>query len=327
MYTLKSLQIAFSGLLEKETARIAASQPANLYLPIQYTFDMGGKRLRPIMVLMACDLFGGKIEDSMYAALGIETFHNFTLLHDDIMDRASLRRNRKTVHKKYNENIAILSGDAMSNLAYQYLLKTESPALQEIMVLFAGTAMEVCEGQQLDMDYENSLSVSIDDYLKMIRLKTAVLIACSLKTGALIGRASSQDAGHLYEFGIHLGLAFQLNDDLLDVYADQDKFGKKTGGDIVSNKKTFLLLKALELASPEQKKEILYWMTVKDFNPDEKVASVKKIYSKINIRQVTVDTIDHYHRQALDELELVEIEACRKEELLLLTKKMMNREK
>ncbi len=327
MYTLKSLQTAFDSLLEKEAALIAGSQPANLYLPIQYTFDMGGKRLRPIMVLMACDLFGGKIEDAMYAALGIETFHNFTLLHDDIMDRASLRRNRKTVHEKYNENIAILSGDAMSNLAYQYLLKTESPALREILILFAKTATEVCEGQQFDMDYENNLSVSIDDYLKMIRLKTAVLIACSLKTGAFIGHASPQDADHLYEFGIQLGLAFQLKDDLLDVYADQDKFGKKTGGDIVSNKKTFLLLKALELASPEQKKEILHWMTATDFNPDEKVAAVKKIYSEINIRQITVETMDGYHRKALGKLERIAIGANRKEELLALAKRMMNREK
>lgn len=326
MYRLKSLQTVFAGLLEKEAAQMGASRPANLYLPIQYTFGMGGKRLRPMMVLMACDLLGGKIEDAMYAALGIETFHNFTLLHDDIMDQASMRRNRETVHKKYNENIAILSGDAMSNLAYHYILKTESPALHEILSLFTKTAIQVCEGQQLDMDYEDSLSVSIDDYLKMIRMKTAVLIACSLKTGALIGHASPQDAGHLYEFGIHLGMAFQLKDDLLDVYADQDKFGKKTGGDIISNKKTFLLLKALELASPEQKKEILHWMTAKDFDPDEKVASVKRIYSEINIRQITADTMDHYHLKALDELGSVTTDANRKEELLLLTKKMMNRE-
>lgn len=327
VHTLKSLQTAFSALLEKETARIAASQPANLYLPIQYTFDMGGKRLRPIMVLMACDLFGGKIENAMYAALGIETFHNFTLLHDDIMDRSSLRRNRKTVHKKYNENIAILSGDTMSNLAYQYLLKTESPALREIMTLFAKTAIEVCEGQQLDMDYENSMSVSIDDYLKMIRLKTAVLIACSLKTGALIGQASSQDADHLYEFGIQLGMAFQLKDDLLDVYSDQESFGKKTGGDIVSNKKTFLLLKSLELASPEQAREIRHWITAKDFNPDEKVAAVKKIYSEINIRQITVEAMAGYHQKAVDELDQVAIDANRKDELLVLAKRIMNREK
>jgi geranylgeranyl diphosphate synthase type II len=327
MYALKTLQAAFASLLEKEAAQIGTFLPANLYQPIQYTFSMGGKRLRPVMVLMACDLFGGNIEEALYAALGIETFHNFTLLHDDIMDQASLRRNRETVHKKYNENIAILSGDAMSNLAFRYLLRTESDARYEILCLFAKTAAEIYEGQQYDMDFEESMTVSIDDYLKMIRLKTAVLIACSLKTGALIGHASPQDASHLYEFGIHLGLAFQLHDDLLDVYADQDKFGKKTGGDIVSNKKTFLLLKALELASSEQKKELLVWISGNDFDPDEKIASVKRIYTQVNIQQITLDMMGHYYRKAISELEIIAIDAPRKEELLLLAKKMMKREK
>ena len=326
MYSIKSLQTAFAGLLEKEAEQLGTARPANLYQPIQYTFNMGGKRLRPVMVLMACDLFGGQIEEAMYTALGLETFHNFTLLHDDIMDRASLRRNRKTVHKKYNENIAILSGDAMSNLAYHYMLKTKSPALHEILSLFTQTAIQVCEGQQFDMDYEDSLSVSIADYLEMIRMKTAVLIACSLKTGALIGNASPQNADHIYEFGINLGLAFQLRDDLLDVYADQDTFGKKTGGDIVSNKKTFLLLKTLELAGPEQKKELLSLITTKNFDPGEKITSVKKIYDEINIRQITVGLMDSYYRKAILEMEAVEVEASRKQELLLLAGKMMKRE-
>jgi geranylgeranyl diphosphate synthase type II len=327
MYSLKSLQTAIATLLEKEAGQIGIAEPANLYQPIRYTLEMDGKRLRPVMVLMACDLFGGNIEEAMYPALGIELFHNFTLLHDDIMDKASLRRNRETVHKKYSENIAILSGDAMSNLAYKYLLKTQSPALFEIISLFTETALQICEGQQLDMDYENSLSVSIDDYLKMIRLKTAVLMACSLKTGALIGNASPQDASHIYNFGINLGLAFQLQDDLLDAYADQEKFGKKTGGDIVSNKKTFLLLKTLELASPEQKKELLFRIADKNFNPDEKVTSVKKIYDEINIQQITRNIVDSYYRKAMTELETIAIESARKEELLLLAKKMMQREK
>lgn len=327
MYSLKSLQNVFVSQLEKEAERIGAAEPANLYRPVQYTLSMEGKRLRPVMVLMACDLFGGRIESAMYAALGIEIFHNFTLLHDDIMDKASMRRNMPTVHEKYSDHVAILSGDAMSNLAYQYLLQTKSPAFHEIVSLFAKTATEVCEGQQLDMDYENSPVVSIDDYLKMIRLKTAVLIACSLRTGALIGNASPQDARHMYDFGINLGLAFQLQDDLLDVYASQDKFGKKTGGDIVANKKTFLLLKTLELASPEQKKELLSWIASKDFNPDEKIASVKKIYTEINIRQITGEVMDSYYRKAITELEIIAVEEGRKTELLLLAKKIMGREK
>jgi geranylgeranyl diphosphate synthase type II len=327
MHSLKSLKNAFTCRLEQEAERIGSTEPANLYQPIQYTLNMGGKRLRPVMVLMACDLFGGSIEAAMPAALGIEIFHNFTLLHDDIMDKAAVRRNMPTVHEKYSGNIAILSGDAMSNLAYQYLLQTKSPALPEIIGLFAKTATEVCEGQQFDMDYEESLIVSINDYLNMIRLKTAVLIACSLKTGAMIGNASPENARILYDFGINLGLAFQLQDDLLDVYADQDTFGKKIGGDIVANKKTFLLLKALELATPVQKKELLYRITAKDFNPEEKIATVKQLYTEINIRQITGEVTDNYYRKAITGLETIPVEQARKEELFLLAQKIMKRKK
>lgn len=327
MYTLKSLQNIFISRLEEEAEQIGNTKPANLYQPIQYTLGMGGKRLRPVMILMACDLFGESIETAMNAAMAIELFHNFTLLHDDIMDKATMRRNRPTVHKKFGENIAILSGDAMSNLAYQYLLKTESPALHKIVTLFAKTATEVCEGQQLDMDYENNRIVSISDYLEMIRLKTAVLMACSLKTGALIGNASHQDASYLYNFGIRLGLAFQLQDDLLDVYADQDQFGKKTGGDILANKKTFLLLKSLDLASPGQRNELLYWINAKDFNPDEKIALVKRIYTELHIDQITSEAINSYYRDAMAELDLVAVETGKKEQLLILAQKLMKRKK
>ncbi len=327
MYSLKSLQKIFTDRLEEEASQIGNRQPANLYQPVQYTLNMGGKRLRPVMVLMTCDLFGGNIEAGMNAALGIELFHNFTLLHDDIMDKAAMRRNRPTVHKKFNTNIAILSGDAMSNLAYLYLLKSEVPALHEVASLFSETAIEVCEGQQLDMDFEGRRDVSISDYLKMIRQKTAVLFACSFKAGALIGNAPPRDASLMYNFGINLGLAFQLQDDLLDVYADQDHFGKKTGSDILANKKTFLLLKSLELASPSQKKELFYWIDAKDFNPDEKIASVKKIYDEINISQITNEIMDFYYRRAIADLDLVAAEAEKKDELLFLARKIMKRKK
>ncbi len=327
MNPIKPFQTAFGSQLEKEAEAIGLTGPANLYQPIQYTLSMGGKRIRPVLVLMACDMFGGNIKTAMPAALGIEIFHNFTLLHDDIMDKASMRRNQPTVHKKYNENIAILSGDAMSNLAYRYMLGTDSPALKEVLSLFTETALQVCEGQQLDMDYEESLTVSIDDYLKMIRLKTAVLIAYSLKTGALLGNASPQDAGHLYEFGINLGLAFQLQDDLLDVYADQDKFGKKTGGDITSNKKTFLLLKSLELASPKQREVLLYWIRKEKFDANEKISSVKQIYNEINIQAISLDLIGYYYKKAMTELEAVDIETERKKGMTLLAGKMLKRKK
>lgn len=327
MYSFKSLQKIFTDRLEEEARQIGNRQPANLYRPVQYALDAGGKRLRPVILLMTCDLFGGNIEAGMNAALGIELFHNFTLLHDDIMDKSAMRRNRPTVHKKFNKNIAILSGDAMSNLAYLYLMKSEGPALHEIVRLFAETAIEVCEGQQLDMDFEGLRDVSISDYLNMIRQKTAVLFACSFKTGALIGNASPRDASLMYNFGINLGLAFQLQDDLLDVYADQDHFGKKTGNDILANKKTFLLLKSLELASPGQKKELFYWIDAKDFNPDEKIASVKKIYDEINMSQITNEITDFYYHQAVAGLDLVAADTERKEELLFLAREIMKRKK
>jgi len=327
MYPLKSLQDLITARLEKEAGLIGAADPFNLYHPIKYALSMGGKRLRPVMVLQACDLFGGKIEDAINPALAIEIFHNFTLLHDDIMDKAGVRRNKPTVHQKYNENIAILSGDAMSIMAYRYLLETNSPARHELVKLFTETAIEVCEGQQYDMDFEERMDVSITDYMKMIRLKTAVLIACSLKTGALIGNASAADAGHIYNFGINLGLAFQLQDDLLDVFADQNKFGKKIGGDIVANKKTFLLLKTLELATPEQREQLMYWISRKACNQEEKIRAVKQIYTGIKVREITEEIMERLYRQAVSEMEAVSVEQERKKEILLLSEKMIKREK
>ncbi len=326
MLPLESLHGIIVAQLEKEAELIGNTSPTNLYQPIKYTLGMGGKRIRPIMVLMACDVFGGEIDNAINAAVAIEIFHNFTLLHDDIMDHADMRRNKEAVHKRYNENVAILSGDAMSILAYQYLIKTENPAFQELVQLFSKTALEVCEGQQYDMDFEDTLDVSIDEYLEMIRLKTAVLIACSLKMGALIGGATTNDAEHLYQFGINLGLAFQLQDDLLDVFADQEKFGKKIGGDIIANKKTFLLLKSLELASPEQRKEIQYWIEKIDFDAKAKIEAIKSIYCETNVKTVSEKLMDSYYRKAIEELNAVSIAETRKEGLASLARTIIKRE-
>ncbi len=324
--SISELQQLFVDELTKESAIIEKTEPVNLYEPIAYTLNMGGKRLRPVMVLMGCQTFGGDTKGAIPAALAVEIFHNFTLLHDDIMDHADIRRNQPAVHKKYNENVAILSGDAMSIMAYQYLTKTKTPYIQELVQLFSQTAMEVCEGQQYDMDFEDTFNVSIDDYLKMIRLKTAVLIACSLKMGAILANASSKDAEHIYNFGINLGISFQLQDDWLDVFADEEKFGKKIGGDIVANKKTFLLLKALELATPSQKKELTGWIEKKEFNPKEKITAVKQIYIDLKLSEISKIKMEEFYQKAMKELALVDLAEDKKETIYGLAKMIMKRE-
>ena len=250
MYSILDLQDKFNLLIANQVFK---KKPHKLYDPIAYTMSHGGKRLRPLLTLLACDLFSGDVEKALYPALAIEVFHNFTLVHDDIMDKAPLRRGKETVYKKWDSNIAILSGDTMFALAYQYALNTDSNLVPKILSVFSQAAIEVCEGQQFDMDFETSPSVSIDEYLEMIRLKTAVLIAVSLQIGAIIGDASEEEIIEMYNFGNNLGMAFQLKDDLLDVYGEQEKFGKKTGGDIVANKKTYLFLKALELCDSDNR--------------------------------------------------------------------------
>lgn len=326
MHTIKELQKLISEEINKEVIRLNQSEPTNLYQPIGYTLSMGGKRLRPVMVLLACNLFTDKIEKAFPAALAIEVFHNFTLLHDDIMDQAEMRRNSMAVHKKYNVNIAILSGDAMSIMAYNYLQKSETENLGAMIRLFSQTALEVCEGQQLDMDFENRMNVSIPEYLNMIRLKTAVLLASSLKMGALAAGASMKSADLLYVFGLDLGIAFQLQDDLLDVFADQEKFGKKIGGDIISNKKTFLLLKALELADQPTKQELQEWIQKKEFNHQEKINAVKKIYSKLKIKEITEKNIENFYQSALEIWDEIDVVKETKTELLILAQMIMSRD-
>ena len=326
MYTIKELQSIISEEIAKEIDQLNKTEPKNLYEPISYALSMGGKRLRPVMVLLASNLFSKTIEKAIPAALSIEVFHNFTLLHDDIMDGAELRRNSLSVFKKFNLNMAILSGDAMSIMAYNYLLRSKSSDQPAMIRLFSQTAIEVCEGQQLDMDFESRLDVSIAQYLNMIRLKTAVLLACSLKLGALAVSAPEKSADLLYAFGLNLGIAFQLQDDLLDVFANPKKFGKKIGGDIVSNKKTFLLLKAMELADYRLKTTIQDWITRKEFDDAEKIQVIKDVYSELNIRYITEQYMNGYYQSAIETLDEIDLSGEAKNELLQLAGMIMARD-
>jgi len=301
-------------------------EPPELYDPIAYTMNQGGKRLRPLLTLLACDLFGGDIQKALYPALSIEVFHNFTLVHDDIMDRAPLRRGKETVYKKWNSDIAILAGDTMFALAYTYALKTDAEIVPEILTVFSKAAIEVCEGQQYDMNFEQLASVSIDEYIRMIRLKTAVLLGASLEIGAICARADQNDVRKLYQFGIELGIAFQLKDDLLDVYGDTEKFGKLSGGDIATNKKTFLYLKAMELANNKQNKELKQWYSQNtSIDPNHKIQAVKKIFDELNIQNLTGETMTGYFERSLAHLDSVHADATRKDDLRLFATQLFNR--
>ncbi|NOR76676.1 MAG: polyprenyl synthetase family protein [Draconibacterium sp.] len=298
IYSLEELQRIINTEINIRSEELKNDNPLNLYSPINYSLKIGGKRLRPALLLLSYNLFSDKIENALPSAVAIEVFHNFTLLHDDIMDKAKVRRNQPTVYVKYDENSAILSGDAMAFLSYKYLLEKKSDGLANVIELFSKTAIEVCEGQQYDMDFENRLDVTESEYLGMIRLKTAVLLACSLKTGALLANADIKIANQLYEFGINIGLAFQLQDDLLDSFGNQKTFGKKIGGDILSNKKTYLLIKALETSSAAEKSELLNWIEKEDFIAEDKVAAILNIYNQLNIEELTQFKIDYYFQKS-----------------------------
>jgi len=297
--------------------------PPELYDPIRYIMSLGGKRIRPILCLLAADLFEGNESQATLAALSIEVFHNFTLVHDDIMDEAPLRRGKKTVHEKWNRDIAILSGDVMFVKAYDLLLATNSPKLPVLIKLFNTTAVEVCEGQQLDMNFETTETVSIENYIRMIELKTSVLLACSLKMGALISDANEVDANHLYDFGKNLGIAFQIQDDLLDAYGDPTKFGKRVGGDIISNKKTYLLLTALEAASVSQKSKLLHLF--KETNQELKISETKSLFEELGVPDKTERAIAQYYESALQSLEKISIAKEKKTPLRDLAKQIMDR--
>lgn len=299
--------------------------PQGLYDPVTYVLSMGGKRLRPILMLMAYNLYKEQVSDIFDPATGIEIYHNYTLLHDDLMDRADRRRGKPTVHKVWNDNTAILSGDAMLVLAYQYMAQVPAEHLKEIMDLFSLTALEICEGQQMDMDFEQRMDVNEEEYLEMIRLKTSVLLASSLKIGAILGGASSEDANALYNFGINMGMAFQLKDDFLDVYGDTSTFGKNIGGDILCNKKTYLLIKALEKADAEQSNILKHWLGAKEFDPASKIAAITSVYNQIGIKEYSEAKMAKYNAKALESLQAVQVEEGRKTELKNLLQELMYR--
>jgi geranylgeranyl diphosphate synthase type II len=286
--------------------------PAELYEPISYIMALGGKRLRPCLLLMACDMFGGDVQQALAPALAIEVFHNFTLMHDDIMDKAPLRRGKPTVHEKWNANVAILSGDVMMVEANKLIMQVHDSILRPVLDVFNETAVGVCEGQQIDMNFETLTQVSIEEYINMIRLKTAVLVGGTLKMGALVGGANNTEASLLYAFGEQLGIAFQLQDDILDVYGDPEKFGKQVGGDIISNKKTYLLIKALELAEGDTLKQLNHWLSANEFDASEKVASVKNIYTQLNIREQAEAEMNRYAERAMLSFEKISLPDERK---------------
>ena len=301
-------------------------RPRELYEPIKYTLELGGKRMRPILAIMAYLTNKKDWESIIKPALSIELFHNFTLIHDDIMDEAPLRRGKPTVHQKWNQDIAILSGDALMILAYDLLAEAEYEDFKYLMKLFNTCAVEVCEGQQLDMNYESRTSVSEAEYIEMIRLKTAVLLGYSLELGALLGGMSRKDAIHLREFGVNIGIGFQLKDDLLDVYGDAVKFGKQVGGDIIANKKTLLLIKAIELSEGKQKLALHNLLANKDFVPDVKVRKVKEIYADLNIQTLTEKAMNKYFRLGFKHLDGLKSSEYNLEPLMEFTKVLINRD-
>lgn len=321
MHTINELQDKINKTLSEQKFE---GNPPLLYEPIKYTLSQGGKRLRPLLTLLGCDLFNGNIDQAVYPAIGLEIFHNFTLLHDDIMDKAPIRRGKETVYKKWSTNIAILSGDTMFALAYEYMLNTDNKVIPQILQVLNQTAREVCEGQQYDMNFETQDNVSIADYIEMIRLKTAVLLGGSMKIGALIGGASAEDSDYLYNAGINIGLAFQLKDDLLDVFSDVNKFGKMTGGDILTNKKTFLYLKAYELAKDEDLNKLNHFFSLSD--EDAKISGVKSIYNHLDIEQITIDEMQKYFDWAIHEFDKIKIPESQKQNLMEFAKQLMDRE-
>lgn len=325
MNTIRKYQEKIGQALENKSY---GSNPMELYDPIQYIMSLGGKRLRPVLVFMGCDFFNGNVERALHPALAVELFHNFTLMHDDIMDNAPLRRNKTTVHEKWNANVAILSGDAMFVKAYQELCKSDTAILPDLLEVFNDFAIKVCEGQQYDMNFEKRQRVSIAEYLKMIELKTSVLLGGSLKMGALLAYANENEAQKLYDFGKHIGLAFQLQDDILDVYADAEKFGKQVGGDIIANKKTFLLLKALEMVEGNRymKEELHQWLNAPHFDTKEKVAAVTSIYNFLNVREIARHEMKKHYDIALTFLNDITVELHKKNELIAFADSLMVRE-
>lgn len=300
-------------------------KPTTLYAPVKYVLSIGGKRIRPTLMLLAYNLYKEEPADILMQAVALETYHNYTLLHDDLMDNADLRRGHETVHKKWNDNQAILSGDSMLVLAYQRMAVGLNDNLKEVLNLFTETALEIGEGQQYDIDFETRNDVSEDEYIEMIRLKTSVLLACGLKIGAILGGASDEDADNLYKFGEQIGLAFQLQDDYLDLYGDEKVFGKAIGGDITSNKKTYMLINAFNRANDEQRAELRKWVDAKNFNREEKVNAMTKLYNQIGIDKLAQQKIQYFFKESKRYLDVVSVPDTRKHELRAYAEAMMKR--
>jgi geranylgeranyl diphosphate synthase type II len=317
----------FVDALQNELQSIQYGQyPPELYDPIRYIMNLGGKRMRPLLTLMATYLFTDDWQKAVRPALGVEVFHNFTLMHDDIMDQAPLRRGNPTVHEKWNGNTAILSGDVMLVNAYQLLLSIEADKLKPALERFSRTAAEVCEGQQMDMNFETRWDVTEAEYIDMIRLKTSVLLGYALELGGLIAGADAETTRHLYEGGMNIGVGFQLKDDLLDVYGDPAKFGKQVGGDIIANKKTFLLIEALQQAKGSIRDELTNWLTLKTFDKAEKVQAVTAIYDQLGIRQQTETRINEYFARGFANFDQVNADSDRKNLLIQFTRQLVERE-
>ncbi|APY08197.1 polyprenyl synthetase [Winogradskyella sp. J14-2] len=322
MQNIKTYQESFLKYLEDFTEE---KEPKSLYEPINYILKLGGKRLRPVLTLMTADIFGSKAKDAINAALSVEVFHNFSLIHDDIMDDAPLRRGRETVHEKWDLNTGILSGDAMLILAYQLFENYEPDTFQALAKLFSKTALEVCEGQQYDIDFETRTDVTIPDYLKMIEYKTAVLVGAAMKMGAIVANASLEDQNAIYDFGRYLGIAFQLQDDYLDAFGNPETFGKQVGGDILENKKTYLYLKTLALGSKAEKNELIALMASNTIENDAKVESVKALFKNSGAAEATQNAVKDYTQKAFAVLEKLNISENKKQMLRLFGEQLMNR--
>lgn len=323
MHSVEQYRADFMAHLEAKTP---SKEPANLYKPISYILNLGGKRLRPVLTLMTADIFGTDHKKALDAAMAIEVFHNFSLVHDDIMDEAPLRRGKETLHKKWNLNTGILSGDAMLIYSYQ-LFESYSPVIfKQLQQLFSQTALQVCEGQQYDVDFEDRDDVTIPEYLLMIEYKTAVLVAAAMKMGAIIAEESGEAQDLIYEFGKHLGIAFQLQDDYLDAFGDPQRFGKQLGGDIIENKKTYLYLKALEMGSPIQAQELEHLFSLKPTDPTDKIKAVKELFHETGAVTESLKAIEDYTERAFHFLDKIGLEQSKKEALIQFGTSLMKRE-
>jgi geranylgeranyl diphosphate synthase type II len=323
MHAISEYQQEFLSYLDNQNR---TREPKNLYEPIDYILRLGGKRMRPVLTLMATEVFDVDFRKALPAATAVEVFHNFSLVHDDIMDDAPLRRGKETVHEKWNLNTGILSGDAMLILAYQYFESYEPTIFRDLAKLFSKTAIEVCEGQQYDVDFETRDDVTISEYIKMIEYKTAVLVGAAMKMGAIIAETSEEHANLIYDFGLNLGIAFQLQDDYLDCFGNPETFGKQVGGDIIENKKTYLYLKALEFAKPEEREQLLHLYSIQPNDNSEKIESVKEFFNQTGASKATKNAIEEYTKKAFETLTKMQIDEDKKSVLRAFGEKLMKRE-